>query len=247
MNKTKKEMLERFYLSILAMQRNDLPLEAPTKGECPDFVWTGIEQPLGIEITRLFKDAPQGQRPVQAQESDQRATVELAKQIYEKRNLPNLDIRVIFGNTEIKKSHRKLLASELANLIQHCLPAPDSWVHFDNNFENDSIPEEISYLSIARIENLMKNHWSVSGAGWVQEDFVIELQKKIDEKNSRLSNYLKNCSRCWLLIVAEGTGPSSFFDLNENTARHCYNSFFERTFFMEAFTHKVTELDITKT
>lgn len=247
MNKTKKEITERFYLSILAKQRSDLPLETPTKGECPDFVWDEMEQPLGIEITRLFRDAREGERPMQAQESDQRTTVELARQLYEKRNLPNLDIRVIFGNTEIKKSRRGFLAGKLADLIQQYLPAPDSWIRFDNDFEDDSIPEEISYLSIARLEGLTRNHWSVSDAGFVQEDFVLELQKKIDEKNLRLQQYLKKCSQCWLLIVAEGTGPSSFFDLNENTAHHCYHSLFERTFFMEAFTHKVFELNTTST
>jgi hypothetical protein len=238
-----KETIERFYLMILKDQISGLPVEEPLKEERPDFVWPHLKEPLGIEITRLFKDVPKGRRPMQVQESETTAIVQTACGIYEQRNLPNLDMRVIFGNNEIKKSDRTVLAGKLVDVVQKYLPVPNSWVAFHNDFRDDSpLPEEISYLSIARLDSLKSNHWSVSDAGWVQEDFTIELQRRINEKNIELPDYLKKCSRCWLLVAADSVGPSSFFDPSEDTKQHFYYSLFHRTFFMEAFTRKVIEL-----
>lgn len=239
-----KEAIERFHIMILKDQVPGLPVEEPLKGERPDFVWPNVDKPLGIEITRLFKATPKGRRPMQMQESETTVTVQIARYLYEQRDLPNLDMRVVFGNSEIKKSDRASLANRLADTVQKSLPAPNSWVSFLNDLSDDSsLPEQISYLSIGRFDGLERNHWSVSDAGWVQEDFIDELQRRIDEKNKELPHYLKSCSRCWLLIVADGTGPSSFFDPSEDTKQHPYHSLFHRTFFMEAFTQKVIELN----
>ena len=160
-----KEAIELFHITILRQQVSGLPVEEPVKGERPDFLWPNLDEPLGVEITRLFKKAPKGQRPMQVQESESNATVQLARQICQERNLPNLEIRVIFGSREIKKSDRTSLANELADVVQRRIPAPNSWVSLRNHFDdNSALPDEVSYLSIARFDFLEKNHWSVSDA-----------------------------------------------------------------------------------
>lgn len=244
MKHSPKENVERFYLMVLRDQFSNLPAEEPVKGERPDFVWPNLEQPLGVEITRLFKDTPQGQRPTQVQESERKATIEIARRLYEQRHLPNLDIRIIFGSNPINKSDRNMLAKKLTDAVQKHLPASNSCVQVHNDFSvNCSLPEEISYLSIARLDSLDRNSWSVSDAGWVQENFIDELQRRINKKNVEFPHYMRRCCRCWLLVIADGDGPSSFLQPNEDTKQHIYYSLFHRTFFMEAFTRRVIELD----
>jgi hypothetical protein len=90
-----------------------------------------------------------------------------------------------------------------------------------------------------------KHHWSVTESGWVKMDFVAELQRTIDDKNSKYGVYRKRCDECWLLIVASGGRPSGLFEPSVETKSHVYRSQFERTFFMEAFGGTVVELTTT--
>ena len=133
------------------------------KVERPDFLWPHLPEPLGVEITRLYKEVPRGRRPMQAHESECNAIVQLARGIHERQNLPNLDVRVIFGSREIKKSDPTSLANILAGAVQKCLPDPNNWVALHNDFQDDSrLPDDLSYLSIARFDYLERNHWSAS-------------------------------------------------------------------------------------
>jgi hypothetical protein len=240
---TRKE-LERLFFNILKQQVSDFPEGDVVEGESPDFVIRGLEGTLGVEVTRLFKRSGEGQQSLKAQESEKRMIVDMARKLHEKRGMPILHVSVLFGSSgPFNKSKRKLLSEQLANAIQACMPTPESWCRIDHTFEDDCpFPVEVASVRIANFSSLKRNHWSVGEAGWVQEDFVGELQKAIDEKHSELSEYLSRCSTCWLLIVADGSGPSSFFDPSDNTKRHTYSSRFPRTYFVEAFDGRIIQL-----
>jgi hypothetical protein len=66
----------------------------------------------------------------------------------------------------------------------------------------------------------------------VQMDFIPQLQRTINEKNSKHGRYRQRCDECWLLIVASGGRPSGLFEPSAETKNHLYQSLFERTFFM---------------
>ena len=76
-------------------------------------------------------------------------------------------------------------------------------------------------------------------------DFIPELQRIIDEKNSKQGRYRQRCDECWLLIVASGGRPSGLFEPSAETKNHLYHSLFERTYFIEAFSGAVIELTTT--
>ena len=107
---------------------------------------------------------------------------------------------------------------------------------------NDPSLRGIRIVRVYRLDDLQKHHWSVPTSGWVQSDFVAELQAAIDEKNVRHPGYLGKCDECWLLIVASGGRPSGFLFPSETTKDHVYQSAFARTFFMEAFQPALVEL-----
>jgi hypothetical protein len=75
----------------------------------------------------------------------------------------------------------------------------------------------------------------VPSAGWAQKNFSVEIQQAIDSKNQKRIYYSDSYTEHWLLIISEGTGPSSFFDLSGVTREVLFESRFDRNFFMEAF------------
>ncbi|OHB65236.1 MAG: hypothetical protein A2Y77_03020 [Planctomycetes bacterium RBG_13_62_9] len=64
---------------------------------------------------------------------------------------------------------------------------------------------------------------------------VSELQRTIDEKNTKYDVYRQKCDECWLLIAANRFNPAQGYDftLDGCPLTHCYASRFERVFFLE--------------
>lgn len=238
-----KQTLELHYLTLFTAKVSDLRPGQASHGERPDFVWQHSRGVLGLEITRLFKRNFPDESPEQIREGEQSAIIKRALQLYEERGLPKLDLRIVFANVELAKARRQILASKIAKAIEFCLPDAGRWMVIENDAGNNPwFPEEISYVSIAKIDELAVNQWSASHMGWMQIEFIAELQHCMDKKNIELPNYLKKCAQCWLLIVADGNVPSSFFHPGVDTLEHVYHSLFARTFFLDALTGDVHEL-----
>ena len=81
------------------------------------------------------------------------------------------------------------------------------------------------------------------GAGWVQIDFIAEVQHAMDNNNRKQGGYRQHCDECWLLIVASGGWPSGLFGPSEGTRNDVYTSSFDGAFFMEAFGGRLVELN----
>ena len=97
-------------------------------------------------------------------------------------------------------------------------------------------------MRVFRAEILTKHHWSIPDSGWVQTDFVDELQQAIDHKNRRFLSYMNRCDECWLLVTASGGRPSGFLQPSEETRSHTYRSSFAKTILMESFGDLLVEL-----
>jgi len=73
---------------------------------------------------------------------------------------------------------------------------------------------------------------------------VSELQRTIDEKNTKYDVYRQKCEECWLLIAANKFNPAQGYDftLDRYALTHCYGSRFERVFFLELGDRWLSEL-----
>lgn len=211
-------------------------------GENPDFVWQGLNGLVGLEVTRLFKGVQKGEQPMQVQEAEQRRVVQLAQEIFEQRNTTCLDVMFSFGWTNFSKHNRMEAARRFAEAVESIIPSPNSWTTLEDDSSGDLILSQVSRIRVARFDVLDENCWTVSSFGFSQTNFISELQQRIDEKNSELHRYLKRCAQCWLLVVADGEGASSFFNPSDETKSHRYNSGFDRTFFMDVAARRVLEL-----
>jgi hypothetical protein len=160
--------------------------------------------------------------------------------------MPPVDVAVHFNEfVAIAKHDRELLANGLVALVSAHLPINEEYVEVEAWRHNNNGLPWIRAVRIFRAQFLTQHHWAVPDSGWVQLDFIPELQKAIDEKNARYARYIANCNECWLLIVASGARPSGLFELSPDTRSHLYNSRFAKTLFLEAFAGQVFELATT--
>jgi hypothetical protein len=71
---------------------------------------------------------------------------------------------------------------------------------------------------------------------------IEEIQQRINEKNAKHTDYLKKCTKCWLLITAEGWQFPQAFILTQETKNHVFRSTFEKAFFLEVIDQELIEL-----
>jgi hypothetical protein len=75
-------------------------------------------------------------------------------------------------------------------------------------------------------------------------DPVEEIQACIDEKQTKIPNYIRRCDECWLLIgVDEWTVPEAVA-ITEQLNTHVFSGDFRRLFFLRNIEGKLVELRI---
>jgi hypothetical protein len=237
--------LEKYYLGVLQKAMPGLPQVPPIPSEHPDFILPLETGRIGVEVTRLFKGADSNGRYLQAQESEQSMMVKQAMQLYAVSGNPPVEVNVhMAGHTQFNKTNRRVFAQKLSNLVAMHVPKDHSWQSIKNEFKTpDLFPYEFDAISIARYGH-RRNYWSAPDGGWVQEDFVPELQEAIDKKNSLLTHFDASCSSHWLLVVIEGISGSTSFEPSQKTLEHVYRSDFHRLFLLERL--KGTGYELTR-
>ncbi len=245
---TKKEQ-ERHYVELFKSVFADFPdgkILDDSSQEKPDVIVLTAQGRIGIEVTRIYHKSPAGERSLKQMESERGAVVLEALRIYEKKGLPNLLVKIDCNcDTTFNKRNRGKSASALANLVASNIPQPNNSVTIENDWKNSRLfPYEFCTVDILRLSSFTKNYWDDSSFGYFREYFVVELQEVISGKESKLRSYSSDCAAHWLLVVAENSSPSSFFDPSAATLNHCYNSSFDRVFLLEPFGRSAFELKL---
>jgi hypothetical protein len=233
---------ERHFVEVFKSVFKEFPageILADEEQERPDVIVLNAHGKIGIEVTRILHES------LKRDESESEAAVSEARRIYEKSDLPNLHVSVNFGvEKPFSRRTRTTFATTLAKLVAANVPSVNSYVELENDWENPkNFPFEIDSVYILRNSALTRNHWSSPSGGVFRENFTRELQEVILDKESRLSGY-STCATHWLLVVAENSSPSAFFDPSATTLNHLYKSTFNRIFFLDLFLRKVYELKL---
>lgn len=239
---------ELHYLQILREKLGDFPEGAVVPDEEPDFLISTREGPLGIEVRQIFK-SDDNRPPRQATESEARCIVAQAQETAVNRDLPGLAVAVTFSPyTSLKKSARSQHAASLFEAIAKHMPEEGRTIRSGHDLDLPwkDLPKFVSQLRIFRPPEPCAHFWRVHGGGWVQTDCVDLLTEAIDAKNKLLSAYLDKCSRCWLVLAAEGFDDSNLIQPAQESAQHIYHSLFDRTFYLEVFSRNVVELRTSK-
>lgn len=211
-------------------------------GDEPDvFVVLGQHR-TGIEVTELHQHSRPGEGPRRRQESERWGIVRRAQELAAASGMPIVDVAVHFNDSKpIAKGDREALVKGLLDVVSDHMPDIGGSVVQELWRLGNPLPP-VRTIRIYRAEVLTRHHWAVPDSGWVQMDFIPELQSAIDGKNVRHPRYQRHCDECWLLIVASGGRPSGLFEASEATRSHVYRSSFSKTLFMEAFGGVLVEL-----
>lgn len=212
--------------------------------ENPDFIVKRSTGRLGIEVTQLFRDVPDGKRPMQEQESLRQRVLNAAHAMYDGQAGPAIWVSVHFSTSvNLTKQRAPQLGEQIARLVLSSLPAPDdSTALEEQGNEQEKFPEEVSLISIRRRSFLTKSSWSDPVAEFVPECQPNAVQSVIDDKNGRYSDYQKEADEVWLLIVADGGNHSSWMDLSESVNMHRFDCKFDRAFLFRRSERQVVEL-----
>jgi hypothetical protein len=237
--------MEQFYVNLLREKVVDFPVGPLERTESPDFTVTNGNMRLGIEVTRLHKAPDRQGLHLQVQESERRLLIREATRLYEQMHGPPVEIWLHFGvDTRFCKANRGRFAGTIAAFVAQHVPNDNSAMRFHNDYlDSILLPDEVNTIAIARFGHT-ENAWHMSDSGWVQTDFIEELQRAIDGKNTLLPQYRAKCNTNWLLIVADGATPASLFEASEKTLSYVYRGDFERVYLLERVMQRLHSLSL---
>jgi hypothetical protein len=208
--------------------------------DSPDFLVTCDGSVLGIEITGIYCTDKINGKTLREHEVIKERIVYRACERAKEVGLPPLHVGVIFtGNIQNKRE--TYLTNFLFEIVKNIYP--ESGRHISLDFES-GIPDDFWAILISNIPSSKKHVWNSTEAGCVETSFSEQIQQIIDSKAKKISQYLTKCEKCWLIIAALGVSGSNFYEIDEDMEKVCYNSPFEKVFFMEAFNKSLKELNL---
>lgn len=236
MGASKKEV-ELWRLDRLKSFIADFPEGCIEPTERPDFLIHCSAKVIGIELTDLHRQTPQGLVSEQASESMRHKVVARAKEIYESRLLPPV-IATFFLNdrVHIKKREAELLATDLANLVSSNVPAinasieiPESWDDFR------TLPAVLHSLSVRRLDVVTKTFFSNPGATWVSTLSRQDIERVLESKEGKLENYRAKCDEVWLVINSDIESMSTWFEIEQSLLDESFSTRFDRVYVVQHF------------
>jgi hypothetical protein len=215
-------------------------------GSGPDFsvrLSTGV---VGVEITRVYrKDLERGVAFRQAEGLwDQvRAGAHLE---WSRLRLPDVTVyvRTIPGVVP-QKSEVPRLVSQLVTFVSTRIPDVNENANYERVWSSlapSTLPEGVAAIDLSRPSYHDTTYWFMPRSTMVPDLMPDLLQEKIDRKNSKLRRYTAAPKENWLVLVIEGSAPSSTFTITQGALEHSYRSEFKRTWLFDAFARRSVEL-----
>lgn len=205
--------------------------------DSPDFLIYTNDGLVGVEHRQLFQPDHPEKNSIQARESQVDELLAIAQEHAELRGMPPIHISLFFSKqmkSGLNKKQKLALGRDTATAVYKNLPNESETLELDySNCHRLGFPDEVDHVFLSRYDGDDQHRWRSIEAGKPISDCRDALQKAICEKAQRLPSYrhTQNLTECWLLIVANGLNPSSFFEPNELSTNHMYTSPFDRTYF----------------
>lgn len=250
------EEQEKFHLKQFKIKLPAFPkgnVEFCNNKQMPDMVVHAEEGDIGIEHTRLIWE-----EEWKRQERLQDVVMERAKEIYKSENHDSLQLYFLFNpHKPLNNKCVETIANQIALGVKdyvcyfkaHGLQPPEGL------FETwrlkragvSAFPDAVTNLSLRVPLRNDIEFWTVARNSMVPRLTPEYLQEPIDRKNKKIGNYQGNYAQMWLLLVSQGSEPSSHFDLEFSceAIEHTYKSHFDRVFLMESFSGTIIPLKIT--
>jgi hypothetical protein len=175
---------------------------------------------------------------MQARESQVDELLAIAQEHAELRGMVPIHITLFFSKKMkigLNKKQKLALGRDIARSVYKNLAKENKGAHLDYSYcRKLGFPDEIDQVFLSRYDSYDQHIWRSIEAGENIIDCRCVLQQAIGKKAQKLSSYknTRGLNECWLLIVANGLNPSSFFEPNNLSTNHMYTSPFDRTYFL---------------
>jgi hypothetical protein len=239
-----KKARERLFLNEISTLYKDFPLGTIIEHESPDFIIDDNGNKLGIEM----QDYIRGQTSVG---SEKRYREMVLKKIIDKAQSEfesNCSIPVFvtffwFPHRKPQKADISRFAKTIVSLLMNNIPSePPSWVAIENEvIRNLLIGEFLHSMILIRTKN--HSPWTFVD-GDLTDMRNSEIEWLISSKKGKISQYLSECNKVWLIIVADREYISSFGDLTPKVFERPYKTKFERVLFYDRVNRIVFQLPI---
>ena len=243
----RKKDRETAALKMLQRYLPDFPQGQVEQTETPDFLVRTNSGVLGIELTLLHRDTPDGKSPMQEQEALQRQILQKTKELYDSRNGPPIHVTVHFNpNYRLRKRDVGTVPTSIMNLVLDAMQTDGKCEIKEDEGNWETFPQAIAYVHPYRHCVLKQSTWCPISAEFVPALPAEQLQRAIDKKNLRCATYKRRCSEIWLLLVAEGSGLSSMFGIPPELRSHRFCTSFDKVLLLGDFDGRVIELTTGK-
>jgi hypothetical protein len=207
--------------------------------ESPDFLFELAGNTIGVEHTQIFLDGSKDLKlkAIESIGDDIASRVQIKGSFLK----VNFQATLLFNlQNSMKESEREDIACYIFDEIDKELlgKQPISLESYEIRPKHRAI---VSIRFVATTQDLT-TRVTVARAGWVKQTIDEEVIGSIAKKNLKASSYTDKCDEVWLLIVADGHGPSSLFDEQPKVVKINYKSNFRKIYYLNFFSRKVTEV-----
>ena len=241
-NPSNKQKEQSFFETFLA-HAPGIPEGSWHKSESPDYILEADERVFGIEVTTLMRDNPSNNTPLAAIRDAQIRCLQRARTLLQRSQIQPVQVKVNFrdDNSPIDVEEAAMELSEFVTQKIGIIDDSKTWAFHESGLKN--IKTVFIHLNTTHGKRWLEHHRvGPIHMNWISVDPVDLVQRRIDEKQRRIFDYLKKCDECWLIIgVDEWTAPEAI-DLTENGISHRYRTDFSRLFFVRNIDGKVYEL-----
>lgn len=212
--------------------------------EHPDFVFTTEDNhTIGLEITKFIVKSKHG-RALQHLMSIGNQTRAYAQKKH------NLNISVLIEKWDKRKwcartcqefldviynpgfwdiYNKNEIKSGIERIIDRNVEKLKQWPHLIK--ETIQVQDEYFNITITTFPNMdNKFDCNVNNKCYSKEDPLDELQETIDSKNKKISNYLKKCDKCFLLVYIPDVSTGNYCHFTNSLKKHLFSSKFENIF-----------------
>jgi hypothetical protein len=178
---------------------------------------------IGVELTRLFK--PEARQDL---ESTQERILEEVCQLAQERQVPDAHVALFFNlSGPLRHAARSQIAHAVVRVVAEQMPAEGELLRIERALGQ---PREVDLITVSRRS---PPRWSWLECAKIEGDVVCVVQQAIDGKANKLSSYLKFCSECWLLLVADSFRSSANLPFANSCQSHVFRSPFARTYVLD--------------
>ena len=151
-------------------------------------------------------------------------------------------------NRHIGKNEVESLASAIAKIAVKNIPPANSSVREEYDWTNRAyFPDIINSIAVHRLSGITQTHFNCPGSTWVAPLMPVDIERAIASKEGKYTTYRKCCVEVWLLINADISSMSTWFQFDAGVLTGSFETSFQRVFIMRHFGNVLHELTVVPT